>query len=536
MEQIQEGTLSDVLTASLELAGVKNIYGIIGDSLNPFGQAVSKSNLEWIGMRHEEAAAYAAAAQAQLSGVLGVCAGTSGPGSIHLINGLYEANRNGAPVLALVSHIMSAEIGRDYFQATHPERVFGDCSVFCEFLSHTSQVPLLIFEAIQTAIAKKGVAVLIIPGDILKAKMPMPKLHAPVYHLPTQSPQYDQVELLAQFLKQYKKPLIYCGIGCRDAMDEIKQFAQKLKAPCLYTMRSKDFAQYDNPYCVGMLGLLATGSSQTALKECDCLIMAGSDYPYDFMLPKQAAFVQIDADASHLGRRGPLDFGLAGDIKTALKMLLPLISERKDSEFLDKSLAAAKAVNETIAQKLEEAGTAASLQPQYLSNIVDKTAKEDAIFVAGVGLNDIWVNRYITPSAKRRIIGSFKHATMGAAVSEGIGACIAEPKKQVIVFEGDGGLTMNLGELLTIAQYKIPVKIIAFNNGELGFINLEAQLEGIKPFGTVLKNPDFAKLAQVIGIKSYSISSPEEARKLIPQALADEGPVLINAFTDPQAL
>lgn len=530
-------TISEVIVKQMELAGVKRIYGLIGDSLNRLGQAVMNSSLEWIAVRHEEVAAYAAAGEAETSGKLAVCAGTCGPGSIHLINGLYEANRNQVPVLAIVSHIPSAEIGFDYFQSNHPERLFVDCSIFCEMLVNPAQMPRLLFEAIQTAISRQGVAVLIIPGDLMNCPLEkMPELRAPVYQRPTCLPDEKTIAALADFLNRGQKIAFYCGYGCRNCMAETIQAAGLLQAPCMYTMRSRYFTAWNNPYAVGMNGYLATGSARTALEECDCLVLLGTDYPYDSLLPQTPFIVQIDADGAHIGRRARVDFGVIGDLKITLQKLLPLLKQQTDSSFLNAALAHAKKIETVERRMLKDKGTAAALEPEYLTSQISKIAKNDAVFLIDVGLNDKWAARFIEPSPQRMVLGSFKHGTMAAAIGEAIGISFALPQRQIIVLSGDGGLAMLLGDLLTVNQYRLPLKIIVYNNYELGYINFEAQINGYAPFATELDNPDFAQIARAMGFAAFKLALPADTDATLSSALNNAGPVLVDARTNPAAL
>lgn len=532
-------TVADKLVSILADSGVQRIYGLIGDSLNPVGHALSsEKKITWVSVRHEESAAFAAGTEAFLSGRLSVCAATTGPGSVHLINGLYDANRNGAPVLAIVSHIPSNEIGLDYFQETNPLILYKDCSVFCEMISNPDQMPRLLQEAMQAALSKQGVAVIVLPKDIcLKETADSPYERAV---LPTPAaivPSADEIQKLADIINSHERITLYCGAGCRQAKEEILAFAETVKAPIVHTIRSKEFMENNNPNDVGLNGFLSFGESREALETCSLLMLIGTDYPFEMLIPTQPAVVQIDIKGSRLGRRSRLDFGLRGDIKSVMDPLVPLIREKKNDAHLRNALK----FKNTLEKKKEDALSAMAsghpLRPEYLTFILDQEAPENTVFTIDVGLNDVWAARYLKARGTRRIIGSFKHATMAAAVPGAIGAYYASDKDvPVIALAGDGGLTMLLGELLTIVQHNIPVKIIVYNNGELGYINFEAKVDGIPPFQTSLKNPDFAKLAEVIGIKGYRLDSPENARKTIREFLDEPGPALLDAVTDGTAL
>lgn len=532
-------TVADRLVSILADSGVQRIYGLIGDSLNPIGNALSSDKrIQWTAVRHEEAAAFAAGTEAFLSGRLCVCAATTGPGSVHLINGLYEANRNGAPVLAIVSHIPSSEIGLDYFQETNPLILYKDCSVFCEMISHPSQMPRLLQEGMQTALSKKGVAVIVLPKDICLKEIEDSPYERVVSSTPAAVvPPPDAVEKLADIINSHERITLYCGIGCSDAKEEILAFAETVKAPIVHTIRSKEFMESGNPNDVGLNGFLSFGESREALETCDLLMLIGTDYPYDVLLPTRPTVIQIDVKGKHLGRRSRLDFGLRGDIKSVMDILVPLVREKKNDAHLRHALKFKNTLEQKKEDALHEMASMHPLRPEYLTFLINQEAPENAVFTIDVGLNDVWAARYLKACGTRRIIGSFKHATMAAAVPGAIGAYYAVEKDvPVIALAGDGGLTMLLGELLTIVQHDVPVKIVVYNNGELGYINFEAKVDGIAPFQTALKNPDFAKLAEVIGLRGFRLNSPENARETIRRFLDEPGPALLDAVTDGAAL
>lgn len=532
-------TVADKLVSILADSGVQRIYGLIGDSLNPVGAALSKDKrISWISVRHEESAAFAAGTEAFLSGQLGVCAATTGPGSVHLINGLYEANRNGAPVLAIVSHIPSSQTGLDYFQETNPAILYKDCSIFCEMISHPSQMPRLLQEGMQAALSKKGVAVIVLPKDISLKEIENSPYERTVFPTPAAViPPPDEIKKLADIVNSHERITLYCGIGCREAKAEILAFAETVKAPVVHTIRSKEFMENGNPNDVGLNGFLSFGESREALETCGLLMLIGTDYPYEVLLPTKPAVVQIDIKGEHLGRRSRLDFGLCGDIRSVMDSLLPMIREKKNDTHLRNALKFKNTLEKKKEDALHEMASMHPLRPEYLSFLINQEAPENAVFTIDVGLNDVWTARYLKACGTRRIIGSFKHATMAAAVPGAIGACyVADKDVPVIALAGDGGLTMLLGELLTIVQHNIPVKIVVYNNGELGYINFEAKTDGIAPFQTTLKNPDFAKLAEVIGIKGFRVDSPEKARETIRRFLDEPGPALLDAVTDGGAL
>lgn len=526
---------------ALAQSGVKRIYGLIGDSLNAIGDAVRlNKRIQWIPVRHEEAAAFAAGAEAFLTGTLTVCAGTCGPGSLHLLNGLYEAARNESPVLALVTHIPVSEIGTEYFQETNPATVFKDCSVFCETVMSVEQMPRLLQSAMQAALAQKGVAVLIVPSDVAKAEVPVEQTVycRAVDNKPTTlSPAPADIEKLAQMLNSHGRITLYCGIGCRFAKDEVLTLAQRIKSPIVHTIRSKDFMENGNPFDVGLNGYLSSGEPKTALESCDLLLLLGTDYPYRALLPTAPDVVQIDTKAAHLGRRSKLTFGIKASVKAALTAVLPLIAEKTNKSHLTAALAHRDEITAQKRNALVQYAKQTPLRPEYLTAVLNDIAPDNAVFAVDVGLNDVWAARYLQAKGTRRIIGSFKHGTMAAALSAGIGAFYAMPRgTPVIVLAGDGGLSMLLGELLTVIQNHVDLKVIVYNNQTLGFIDFEAKLEKIPPFKTELVNPDFAELARTIGFKTVRIKSPDNLKAVLTAALNESGAVLIDAVTDPAAM
>lgn len=533
-----EQNVADMIVSTLAEAGVKRIYSLIGDSLNPIGEAVRENGkIIWFPVRHEETAAFAAAAEAQMSGELAVCAGTSGPGSVHLVNGLYEANRNNVPVLAIVADIAREERGMGFFQATHPEQLYKDCSIFCETLGDASQMPRLLQEAMQTAISNDGVAVIIVPRDVSESPVSASVYSRKVSKIKnTVIPDEDDVRELAEIINNHNKITMYCGIGCQNAFDEVRYLADSLKAPTVCTLRSKDFMEVNNPNNVGLNGLVSLWESKYALDNCDLLILLGTDFPFKRFIPTDQTTVQIDIAGKHLGRRSRLDLGVTGDIKQTLTMLLPLIIKKEDDEHLKKSLEYKAGIDKKKQADLDEMVHSCMLRPEYLTDKLSKAASDNCIITVDVGLNDIWAARHIEAKENRSIIGSFKHGTMAAAIPEAIGAKLANPDRQVIAMAGDGGLTMLMGELLTIVQNNIDIKIVVYNNCELGFIRLEALQDKMEPFEIGMKNPDFAEMARVIGMKGIKIDNADHLEDVLRKALSEEGPLLIDAVTDPKAL
>ncbi|MEU6198525.1 pyruvate dehydrogenase [Streptomyces sp. NPDC047061] len=519
-------------------AGVERIYGVVGDSLNPIVDVIRRTDgIEWVHVRNEEAAAFAAAAEAQLTGRLAVCAGSCGPGNTHLIQGLYDANRSGAPVLALASHIPSKQIGTGFFQETHPERLFTECSTYCEMVSQPSQMPRVLRIAVQRAIADNGVSVLVMPGDLA---------HAPADN-PTGSSNFvttrgrvtaptEQVWDLAAKLNAAEKVMLFCGAGVQGSHDEVMELAARLNAPVGHSLRGKEWIQYDNPYDVGMSGLLGYGACYDAMHEADLVLLLGTDFPYDDFLP-QARTVQIDHDAGRIGRRTPLELGVHGDVGQTLRTVLPLVDRKQDRSFLDRMLRRhTKSLENVVSAYTSNVDRHVPIHPEYPAAILDELADDDAVFTVDTGMCNVWAARYITPSGRRRVIGSFLHGTMANALPHAIGAQFAYPDRQVISMSGDGGLGMLMGELLTVKLHDLPVKTIVFNNSSLGMVKLEMMADGLPDHETDHEPVDYAAIAQAIGIHAIRVEEPGQIRAALKEALAHDGPCLVDLVTDPNAL
>jgi pyruvate dehydrogenase (quinone) len=531
-------TVGDQLIDVLYSAGVRRIYGLVGDSLNPIVDAVRrKENFEWIHVHNEEAAAFAAGAEAQITGEIAVCAGSCGPGNTHLIQGLYDADRSGAPVLALASQIPSYQIGTSYFQETHPEQLFSECSHYCEMINSPAQMPRLLQIAMQTALSRGGVAVLSIPGDI-PAQAALNQDHSA--RLTTgdsvQVPARKQVERLAAILNEASTVTLFAGAGVRDAREQVLALAETLKAPIGHTLRGKEWIQYGNPFDVGMSGLLGYGACYEAMHQAEVLILLGTDFPYDAFLPDSRT-VQVDRDASVLGRRTALELGIVGDVGATLDALLPLLTEKPDRTFLDRLLeqhaSALERVVDTYTRKID---TMRPIHPEYLAAQLDDLASEDTIFTVDTGMCNVWAARYLTPNGKRRVIGSFLHGSMANALPQAIGAQIAQPERQVISLSGDGGLSMLMGELLTAREQELPITVVVFNNGSLGMIRLEMMVSGYPYFGTEHGAADYGAIAAACGLHAITVTDPAEVRSALREALAHPGPSLVDVRTDPNAL
>ena len=530
--------MADGLVDSLVAAGVKNVYGLAGDSLNGVTDSIrTRDNIRWVPVRHEETAAFAAGAEAHLTGRLAVCAGSCGPGNLHFINGLYDCHRSRVPVLAIAAHIPSQEIGSGYFQETHPELLFKECSHYCELVSHPSQMPRILEIAIQTALAKKGVAVVVIPGDVaLSDAVNSDRRVAFTYAQPNVTPRQQELDLLAAELNGAKKITILAGAGCAGAHDELVALAGKLQAPIVHAMRGKEFIEYDNPYDVGMTGLLGFSSGYQAMMKCDTLLMLGTDSPYQQFYPKDARIVQIDIREEQLGRRSRVDLGVVGGVAETLRALLPAIKQKKNRSHLDASLEHYREARKDLDALATGKPGQLPIHPQYVAKVINDLAAADAVFTADVGTPVIWAARYLTMNGRRRLLSSFNHGSMANALPQAIGAQISHPGRQVVTLSGDGGVSMLMGDLLSLRQLNLPVKVVVFNNGSLGFVELEMKATGFLSHATDLVNPDFAKIAEGTGILGIHVDDPEQVRPALVRAFAHPGPALVDIAVNRQEL
>ncbi|MED3729377.1 ubiquinone-dependent pyruvate dehydrogenase [Priestia endophytica] len=531
-------TIADLLIESLLQAGVKRIYGIVGDSLNAVLDSIRRSEkIEWIGVRHEEVAAFAAGSDSLLGESIAVCAGSSGPGNLHLINGLYDCHRSRIPVLAIAAHIPSNEIGSEYFQQTHPEQLFKECSHFSEVITRPEQMPRLVTIALQHAISKQGVSVLVLPGDVAalsdEESVPEQVMHVTQ---PVIRPSDTELKKLAEYLNNGKKITLLCGAGCEGAHEPLMQLCDKLQSPMVIALRGKEHLEYDNPYSVGLTGLIGYSSGFHAMMDCDVLLMLGTDFPYRQFFPKKAVILQVDIRPEHLGRRAALTLGLCGDIKYTVESLLPYLTEQHDSHHLDKFVSDYQDVRKDLDKLAIGKPGHTPIHPQYLTKIVSDLADEDAVFTCDVGTPTLWAARYLEMNGKRRLLGSFNHGTMANAMPQAIGAQCANPGRQVIALSGDGGLSMLMGDLLTLRQHKLPVKIIVFNNSSLSFVELEMKAAGYLETGTGLENPNLASVAQAMGIEGIRVEDPADLEDSIKQAFQHKGPVLLDVLVNRQEL
>jgi pyruvate dehydrogenase (quinone) len=531
-------TVANELVETLTRAGVERIYGIVGDSLNPVTDAIRRSGrLQWVHVRHEETAAFAAGAEAQLTGRLAVCAGSCGPGNLHLINGLFDAHRSMAPVLAIASHIPSSEIGTAYFQETHPDQLFRECSHYCELISSPRQMPRSLQIAMQHAIGKRGVAVIALPGDIAGAPLPSAALsHGVMDARPVVRPADDDLDRLASLLDGAGSVTLFCGSGCAGAHDEVLRLAETLKAPVGYAYRGREWIQHDNPYEVGMTGLIGFGAAYRAMHECDVLLLLGTDLPYEAFLPTQVKIAQVDIRPEHLGRRSRLDLGVCGDVRETIRALLPRLRVKESRRHLDGMLTLHAEMSQRLRVYVDHVGRGRPIHPEFVAATLNEVASSDAVFTVDTGMCNVWDARYLRAARGRRFLASHSHGSMANAMPQAIGAQCAYPGRQVISVSGDGGFTMLMGDFLTLVQHDLPVKVVVFNNGALGMIKLEMRTSGFPDWGTDNKNPNFARMAEAIGVLGVRIEDPADVRSGLEKALAHPGPALVDVVTDANAL
>jgi pyruvate dehydrogenase (quinone) len=532
-------TAADQFVEILLAAGVQRMYGVVGDSLNPVVDAVRHHDgIDWIHVRHEEAGAFAAGAEAQLTGRLVACAGSCGPGNLHLINGLYDAHRSMAPVLALAAQIPSTEIGTGYFQETHPTLSFQECSHYCELVTRPEQLPRVTQIAVQQAIGRGGVGVVALPGDVADAAASDAHLEH-TYRLdqrPSARPSDAVLDELVGLVNGARRVMLFCGRGVAGAHDEVLALAERLKAPVGHALRGKEWIQYDNPYDVGMTGLLGYGACYEAMHSCDLLVLLGTDFPYVQFMPTKPKIVQVDIRRERLGSRSRLDLGVWGDVKETVRALVPQVAEKPDRTFLDQMLGRHHELLGRMRAYADEVRGHRPIHPEHVAATLDELAADDAIFTVDTGMPTVWAARFISATARRRILGSFVHGSMANALPQAIGAQLPDRGRQVIAMCGDGGFAMLMGDFLTLLQYDLPVKVVIFDNGSLGMVALEMLVAGYPPYQTALKNPDFAAVARAAGVTGIRIEDPGDVRDGLREALETDGPVLVDVLTDPNAL
>ena len=527
--------VAELLVETLQSAGVKNCYGIVGDTVNRIASAIHSSEIDWVHVRHEEAGAFAAGAEAQLTGHLTACAGTCGPGSLHFINGLYEANRNRAPVILIATQIVRQDMGFESIQEIDLAEVFKGCSVFCDTILTPEQARRKTVAACQAALTKRGVAVLIVPADVADAAAHQERPYSVHVPSPVVRPSDSELDAIADILNQGDAITIYAGAGCAGAHDEVVATAARLKAPMAHTSRGKDFVEYDNPYNVGMTGMIGEAAGYHAILSCDTLLLLGTSFAWPQFYPDKATIVQIDADPTHVGKRHPVAFGAVGDIKATLDALLPRLEQRQDNPFLAAHLERHRKEMETaVAEKAS--GPDGAISGSYLTKIINKHAADDALFSADDGTATVWMLRHIDTNGKRRTFASLLHGTMAGGMPSALGLQKAQPGRQVICLAGDGGFTMLMGDLLTTVQEDLPIKIVVFDNGKLGFVDIEQKAAGLEPVYTDLKNPDFGEIAKAVGIWGQMVSKAGELEDSVQAWLSQPGPALLHVKVKPMQL
>ncbi|WP_339470808.1 ubiquinone-dependent pyruvate dehydrogenase [Pseudomonas sp. EL_65y_Pfl1_R83] len=529
--------LAQQLASTLEQAGVKRIWGLTGDSLNGLTDALrSMDSIEWMHVRHEEVAAFAAGAEAAATGELTVCAGSCGPGNLHLINGLFDCHRNHVPVLAIAAQIPSSEIGLNYFQETHPQELFKECSHFIELVTNPEQMPHVLHRAMRSAILNRGVAVVVIPGDVSLLEVEDKLKPWPALHAPRTLPAEQDLQRLTEILESSHKTTLLCGSGCAGAHDQVVALADALGAPVVHALRGKEHVEWDNPFDVGMTGLIGFSSGYHAMLDCDTLIMLGTDFPYRQFYPTDAKIIQVDRNPQALGRRATLDLGIAADVSETIGALLPRLTRKTDRSFLEASLKHYEKARQGLDDLAQPSKADRPIHPQYVARLLSELADDDAIFTADVGSPTVWAARYLKMNGKRRLIGSFNHGSMANAMPQAIGAQAAFPNRQVISMSGDGGFAMLMGDFISLAQLKLPVKVIVFDNSSLGFVAMEMKASGYLDTGTELKNPDFAAMSNAMDILGIRVEHSEDLEPALRRALAHDGPVLVDVITATQEL
>jgi pyruvate dehydrogenase (quinone) len=540
MENTVAERVADQFAEVLVAAGVKRIYGIVGDSLNGLTDALHRQGkIEWIHVRHEEVAAFAAGAEAHLTGELAVCAGSCGPGNLHLINGLFDCHRSRVPVLGIAAHIPSAEIGSGYFQETHPENLFKECSHYCELISGANQMPRTLEVAMHEAVAKRGVSVVVMPGDVaLQQASDAPKSADFLLHPPVSTPAERDLDRLAALLNHGNRVTMLCGSGCQGAHDQIVALAEQLKAPIVHALKGKEHVEWDNPYDVGMTGLIGFSSGYYAMLACDVLLMLGTDFPYRQFYPRGEGvrIAQIDLRGEVIGRRVPVDIGIVGDVRATVDALLPRLKAKKESRHLDQAREHYRKARKGLDELAVSRRGKPPIHPQQVAKAISDLAADDAIFTCDVGLPTVWAARYLAMNGRRRLIGSFWHGSMANAMPQAIGAQTVFPGRQVISLSGDGGFTMLMGDFLSLVQLGLPVKVVVFNNSALGFIEIEQKSSGFLDTGTSLKNPNFAAMAEAVGVRGIRLEEPDQVERGIADALAHRGPVLVDAVVSRMVL
>jgi pyruvate dehydrogenase (quinone) len=531
--------VADMMWKMFEKAGVKRCYGIVGDALNPVIDALHRNgNIEFVSVRHEEYGGFAAVADGYMTEQPVAVCGTAGAGTAHLFNGLMDARKERAPVIAIAGDVETSIMDTSAFEELNPYKLFDAAALYIGRLVNPQQAPAVIATAIRTAVIDRGPTVISIPGDVAASDAPSHRGEISIPVAPVLRPADEDVEELARMIKDAGSIAIFGGDGCRDARAEVVRLAEKLKAPVGYSLKGKQWLEHDNPYATGMTGLLGYGGTYKAIHDAELLLLLGTDFPFSEFLPGDGVKkVQIDENPKHLGRRTGLDFALVGDVKATLEALLPKVNTRSDKRFLEKYLAETREFDELLSHYVDKGPGLKPIRPEFLAATLSEVASSDAMFFADTGTACIWLARHVKGAANRRLFGSFSWGSMANAAANAFGAQLAYPGRQTIALCGDGGFTMLLGDLLTLVERRTPVVEIVLNNESLDFVNIEQQEAGLNPFGTKFKNPNFARVAEAIGAKGIRLEEPEDVKDALSDALAHQhGPVVVDAVVDPFAL
>ncbi|WP_067219775.1 thiamine pyrophosphate-dependent enzyme [Marinomonas gallaica] len=526
--------VAEVIVETLANAGAKRCYGVVGDTINHFTDKIRTSEIDWVHVRHEEVGAFAAGAEAYMTQELALCAGTCGPGSLHFINGIFESHRNGSPLVFIASNVDRQEEGLNFPQEVDQTKLYEQCSVFCERISHPDQAQRIVTQAAQAALAHQGVAVVVVNGDMFKEKMHS-DMHWSVHRTqPVTHPNPEEMDKLVGLIDEAEKITLYAGIGAKGANEELIRLAKCLNAPIVHSTRSKEFIEPNNPYNAGMTGILGNKAGMEAVLDCDLLICLGTDFAYTQFYPTNAKIAQVNLDTTHLGKRCPIDLGLTGDVKATVQQLLPKLSQRSDEAHLDKALKQWQ--KDLEGYRKEEVSDHSLIHPQTVTRRLNELVGDNAIFTADGGSPMVWLLRHLEAKGSRRFLTSLSHGTMANAYPQAMGIAKAYPDRPVIALCGDGGMTMLMGDLLTLVQENIPVKLLIYNNESLGFVEMEQRVEGQLDSFTKLQNPDFAEVAKAMGLDAWRVEQPEDIDNAMKQWLASDKPALLDVKVSPMEL
>ncbi|MFJ3213030.1 thiamine pyrophosphate-dependent enzyme [Streptomyces flaveolus] len=552
-------TVAQVIVDALSELGVRQVFGVVGDALNPLTDAIRTTDgLEWVGCRHEEAAAFAASAQSQLTDTLGVCMGTVGPGSVHLLNGLYDAAKSHAPVLAIAGQVPLAEIGSDYFQEVDNDALFSDVAVFRATVTSPDQLPQMLETAVRHALGRKGVAVLTVPGDLGERELTADRPARFSLNAPLSRPDESAVRRAAELLDGSERVTLLIGEGARAARQDVLTLADRLAAPMVLTLKAKAGFEGDaNPFQVGQTGLIGNPAAAAALQDADTLLLLGTDFPYRDWYPEGRTVIQVDTEATHIGRRVPVDVGLVGDTGATVRDLLNHLAaapagsegardrshvekarERFDQWRTGQARLADPSHDKGVVGRIRSAldNRTHDIRPEALAAVVDRLAADDAVFTSDTGMATVWLSRFVEMRGERRLVGSYNLGSMANAMPQALGAQFLDRERQVVAFCGDGGLSMLLGDLMTLRTYRLPVKLVVFDNRRLGMVKLEQEQAGLPEFGTVLDNPDFAAVAEAMGITGIRVTDPADVESAVERAFRTPGPVLLDVLTNPDEI